>query len=493
VTVDARADVYALGAMLYESLGGSLPITADSPPICRINPHASRGLSDVIARCIADRAEDRYADTASLADDLRRHLTNQPLAGVRNRSLAERWQKWRRRRPNRLRLAAMLAVLVATACVLVTTLWSNTRERHEQAELALYDGQQLLRRGQHQADAINTFNRGIELLDGRPFEGDLRQQLRDQLATARRLQLASQLHQLADEIRILYGSDTIAPPARLASLAAQCDAFWQKRSQVIDALGATGDADIATDFQDIAIFAAGLHARLSSTSTDPQKPLRYLNEAEAMFGPSAVLQHQRGIIDRESVGSPRLSARTAWEHYALGRSMLVAGDLPGAATELDAALKLDPAGRWPNFYYGLCAYRGGRFAEAVSAFSVCIGAAPDVAGCYYNRGLAYAALGRHDDALRDYDRALRLDPAHAAAALNRGMLHFKLGRSDQATADLRLALQSGADAATVHYDLALIHMAARDPALALNHVALALKHNPTHEQARQLRDAIGRR
>jgi peptide/nickel transport system permease protein len=35
---------------------------------------------------------------------------------------------------------------------------------------------------------------------------------------------------------------------------------------------------------------------------------------------------------------------------------------------------------WPNFYHGLCAYRRGRYADAVTAFSVCIGAAPDAAG-----------------------------------------------------------------------------------------------------------------
>ena len=49
-----------------------------------------------------------------LSDDLRRHLNNRPLRGVRNRSLSERWHKWRARRPYALlATAGVLAFLAA--------------------------------------------------------------------------------------------------------------------------------------------------------------------------------------------------------------------------------------------------------------------------------------------------------------------------------------------------------------------------------------------
>ena len=83
-------------------------------------------------------------------------------------------------------------------------------------------------------------------------------------------------------------------------------------------------------------------------------------------------------------------------------------------------MRLQPQGLWPNFYQGLCASRQGRHADAVTAFSVCIGAAPQAAGCFYNRAVAYTALGRREQARLDYQQAARLDPSRAVFAPGRG-------------------------------------------------------------------------
>lgn len=63
--------------------------------------------------------------------------------------------------------------------------------------------------------------------------------------------------------------------------------------------------------------------------------------------------------------------RTAWEHFAVGRILLRRGDTAAAAVELRQAFDAEPQGLWPNFYYGLAAYRLGRVQEAVAAFSAC--------------------------------------------------------------------------------------------------------------------------
>src|SRR5207245_5828299 len=90
--VDGRSDIYSLGVVLYEALAGTLPADGtNARPLHLCNPQVSIGLSDLVSKCLAHDPRDRYRHMAALATDLRRHLANLPLAGVRNRSVRERW------------------------------------------------------------------------------------------------------------------------------------------------------------------------------------------------------------------------------------------------------------------------------------------------------------------------------------------------------------------------------------------------------------------
>jgi tetratricopeptide (TPR) repeat protein len=243
---------------------------------------------------------------------------------------------------------------------------------------------------------------------------------------------------------------------------------------------------------DLAILWAELLVRLApegERETARQEALTVLSEAEAQCGPSPILEHERRLHTGKG-GELVRQPRSAWEHYALGRALLRAGDLPGAAVELESAVRMQPQALWPNFYQGMCAYRLGHNEDAVAAFSVCIGAAPEAAGCFHNRALAWSAMGRADLTLKDYDQALHLDPTFGAAALNRGMLHCDARRYDEALADLQRALKLGVDPAVVHYDLALVNLARGNRAMALTHLGRALEHRPGHKEARKLQQTL---
>src|SRR5262245_43020251 len=109
--VDRRSDLYSLGKLLYTALGGERTDGHQVPRLHAPNPLVSVGLADILHRCLARDQKKRYADAAALAADLRRHLADEPLRGVRNRSLAERWRKWRRRRPAALLWAGLTLAL----------------------------------------------------------------------------------------------------------------------------------------------------------------------------------------------------------------------------------------------------------------------------------------------------------------------------------------------------------------------------------------------
>jgi tetratricopeptide (TPR) repeat protein len=473
--VDGRSDVYSLGVLLHEALAGIPPSAgAKATPLNRANAQVSVGLADVIGKCLAAEPRDRYPHMAALAADLRRHLADLPLVGVRNRSLAERWAKWRRRRPYGAALAGMmLAVLTAAGAVAVGAVTYFT-QRIDQARTALNDGRVQMARGDWEG-AAGALQRGLAVARGLPGQGDLADELERGLRQAEQGRTAANqaaavrgLHQLADRVRFLYGADHV-PPESLRRLEAPCRDLWDSRGRIVERLSPEGgpalEPDARDDLLDLAIFWADLQVKLASPEGKEEarrKAVTALNEAQALFGPSRVLDEERRTFGAAGLGGRVTRAPEsggAWEHYALARSLLRSGDVEGAAAEAARAVRLQPQGLWPNYYQGLCAYRQGRYADAVTAYSVCIGAAPEAAGCFCNRALAFDALGRAEQALQDYDQALRLDPTLAAATLNRGLLHYRARRYAAAVADLQRARELGADPAEVSFHLALTALA----------------------------------
>jgi hypothetical protein len=185
--VDTRTDVYGLGALLYEALGGPSPRPQAAHATARAlrrNPQVSVGLADIVGRCLEPSAGRRYADAAGLAADLRRHLADRPLEGVANRSLAERWRKWRRRRrgaaPLGLALAAVLAVAAAAWGGLAQRQRALSDARHDLAE-----GQGLLRQRRHD-EAARVLHRGQARLRRLAGAGELPDRFREELSRAER-------------------------------------------------------------------------------------------------------------------------------------------------------------------------------------------------------------------------------------------------------------------------------------------------------------------
>ncbi|MCA8924997.1 MAG: SUMF1/EgtB/PvdO family nonheme iron enzyme, partial [Planctomycetes bacterium] len=143
--VDARADVYGVGATLYYSLTGKSPFTgktvgsvihqvlSKSPaPLRKTRPEIHADLETIVLHCLEKQVEHRYPTMQDLAEDLRRFLADTAIVAKRP-SLPEQFKRWARLNPKPALLGA-LAICLVLMGVTYGGLAFVTRARH-QAEL----------------------------------------------------------------------------------------------------------------------------------------------------------------------------------------------------------------------------------------------------------------------------------------------------------------------------------------------------------------------
>ncbi len=139
--VGPSADVYAIGATLYEVLAGRPPfhgeteaetlrlVLEDEPVSLRtLRPGLPRDLETICLKCLRKEPGRRYGSAAALRDDLRRFLDGRPIVG-RPVSLVNRGWAWARRRPG---VAALVGLVIALAAGLAGGLawWVTWLEWH---------------------------------------------------------------------------------------------------------------------------------------------------------------------------------------------------------------------------------------------------------------------------------------------------------------------------------------------------------------------------
>jgi serine/threonine protein kinase/tetratricopeptide (TPR) repeat protein len=123
------ADIYSLGAILFELLAGRPPFLGEhalavinqaaekpAPKLRSINPKLSRDLETICARCLEREPSARYASAGKLADDLERWLEGRPII-ARRVSLPKRLWSWSRRNPALATSLAGCLILGMTAAV----------------------------------------------------------------------------------------------------------------------------------------------------------------------------------------------------------------------------------------------------------------------------------------------------------------------------------------------------------------------------------------
>lgn len=143
--IGPAADVYALGAMLYEFLTGRPPFRAATPmdtvvqvindePVAptRLQSGVPVDLETIALKCLQKDPDRRYDSAAALAEDLQRFLDGKPIV-ARPVGRIERVWRWCQRNPVVAGLTALAVVLLLAGTAVSSFFAHQSKIRAEQA------------------------------------------------------------------------------------------------------------------------------------------------------------------------------------------------------------------------------------------------------------------------------------------------------------------------------------------------------------------------
>jgi serine/threonine protein kinase/lipoprotein NlpI len=468
--VGPAADLYALGAILYEMLTGRPPFKGETPmetvrqviddeavPPCRLVPKISRDLETICLKCLNKEPTRRYPRARDLAEDLERCRKGETIH-ARRTSVVERGFKWARRRPAAAALCGLLAALFLGATV-GGAIFEHSRRVSEtelhRRELSLIEEERSLGLAAREASSreelaqvelkLSNFlgrlddsrdpkalragaQASLHLVERRLVELDTRSAERQRFDEFRALRTQAQLSAAEYELdpgrRQTRFRDSVRKALAIYAQDPQADEVdW---ALAAPSAGLLTDAD-RTEIND------GCYDLLLilSRSADPIAGLKILNRAAKLHPEPTAAYHLRradclgragdmaGRAREEEMANRRVAA-TALDHFLIGRERLSRREWPEAIESLETAVTLNPSLTAAQILLAVCHYNSEpkRLDEALASLNACLRSHPDLPGLYLLRALVHGERGN------------RLGLAPAPEVRKRAVREFELAEAD---------------------------------------------------------------
>jgi eukaryotic-like serine/threonine-protein kinase len=432
-------DVYALGAILYETLTGRPPFRSDSPvetqrqvisedpvPPARINRRVPRDLDTICLRCLQKHPDSRYATARELKEDLRRYLDGKPILARKTPPFV-RAAKWAKRHPTATTFLGFSLLLVMGAIAFLADHFATESASRRLVEDELDE----LERFQRASDWTNASSALVRasLHLGTDGPGDLRQ----------RLETARRNADIVKKLGIVRIARALASGNResMQQTDRDYDALYR------DACGAT-DAEPPEE-----------SARRIRGSTIAPALIAAMNDWDLCIPPPrrrewilAVLR----IVDSDQGGwRDRSRDKKLWDDRESVARILAELTIAGQSTDhllwfaeiirhsgwdptplLRRVQFARPDDFWANYVLGEALRRRKEEGEAMRFFQAAAAILPEMALAHANLGNCLRNLNRFSESIEEFRRAVRLDPAAPTIRGNLGITLCVLGRYTEA-------------------------------------------------------------
>ncbi len=436
--VGPAADVYALGAILYEMLTGRPPFKGETPietirqvvdldPVVpsQLVPRVPRDLETISLKCLNKDPARRYMSAQALADDLYRYLHGQVIQ-ARRTPLWERAAKWSRR--NKLAAAALALGMVALTGVVAggfayqqhlldqeitgNRLIDGSRQAisHDdltEAKFKLGAFRGTIGRELRLRDLLARVDNALSSVDGKLIDVEARESRlagerreRDRIQNFRKLLNQAHVHDIQLSRLDLASNQDFTRRAARAALALYATPESGRNSWALDAPSASLTEPEQTE---VAEGCYGLLLILAGTEPTPEEGLRRLDEAERLR-PATMAFHLRraACLARagraadaklETDAAGQIAPATAFDHFLVGQERYKRGDWREAISSFYAALELQPDHFWAQCLWSVCCLQLQRYSDAKTGLTAVIKRENPQAWLFLLRGFSSYQLG----------------------------------------------------------------------------------------------------